>query len=627
MSSSFTKSFSQFLIVLFIIGFVPSLYFIQEFNKLDERAIALIEQKHRVKLEFSKHELITTLDEAYTSIATLANNGMFHQTVRHPTPINIANVEDFWLLISRTQGVYSCLRFIDPQGQEQIRVDYQAGKAQILTRDELQNRALQDYFLYGQSLSAGQIGVFGVQSTGADMTPTKPSLYFISPIDLDGERKGYFVANINLNYIYQQIAGSNRAAMLPDILNLNGDVLMSQRLEESNDRTALTNLAQRFPQLWHTILSDEQGTISENGQWFSFVKISPNASLVNVPSVVLLERVENSEIHALMHNSKNTLTLQMVALFALICLIASIFVLWNNNHQKNSIESKLARAAMNGMSAVIITDRNNRIIKVNNEFTRLSGYSFEEVSGQQPSMFASGKHTSEFYVEMWQALQNDGFWEGEVINQRKDGSMLTEILRIQTILDDDDIIQFYVASFVDITERKLLEDQLRDQSEKDGLSNIWNRRKFDQEFRSECMRIKRYPAHEQSCLAILDIDHFKRINDKYGHARGDKTIRAVAQCLRNELRESDFLARIGGEEFAIILPHTPIDEAETVLNRLRVAVFDLHQGDLSVSGGLTDITEVPEEVYQRADMALYESKESGRNVVSVLTSAEMVHFA
>src|SRR5690606_38922062 len=97
----------------------------------------------------------------------------------------------------------------------------------------------------------------------------------------------------------------------------------------------------------------------------------------------------------------------------------------------------------------------------------------------------------------------DGFWEGEVVNKRKDGSMQTEILRIQTILDDEEVIQFYVASFVDITERKQLEDQLRDQSEKDGLTDIWNRRKFDQEFRSECVRVKRYPAHEQSCLAII----------------------------------------------------------------------------------------------------------------------------
>ncbi|EOG9063521.1 sensor domain-containing diguanylate cyclase, partial [Vibrio fluvialis] len=88
MSSSFAKSFSQFLIVLFVIGFVPSLYFIQEFKKLDERAIALIEQKHRVKLEFSKHELVSSLNESYKSISTLINNGIFHQAVRQPSLLN-----------------------------------------------------------------------------------------------------------------------------------------------------------------------------------------------------------------------------------------------------------------------------------------------------------------------------------------------------------------------------------------------------------------------------------------------------------------------------------------------------------------------------------------------------------
>ncbi|EPA8366582.1 diguanylate cyclase [Vibrio fluvialis] len=625
MSSSFAKSFSQFLIVLFVIGFVPSLYFIQEFKKLDERAIALIEQKHRVKLEFSKHELVSSLNESYKSISTLINNGIFHQAVRQPSLLNVASVEDFWLLVARAQGFYSCLRFIDTHGQEQIRVDYEDGQAQILSGSYLQNRAKQDYFLYGQSLKTGQIGVFGMQSTGQQMTPIKPSLHFVAPIELDGQRQGYFVANINLTYIYQQIAGSNNTEPLPDILNLSGDVLMSQR--KSDTEQPYINVAQQYPTLWATLMSQDQGTVSDHGQWYSFVKVSLNTALSNMPTVVLLDKVESSEIRQFVRINKNTLTVQMFALFALISLIASIFVLWNNNHQKNSIESKLARAAMNGMSAVIITDKQNRIIKVNNEFTRLSGYSFEEVEGHQPSMFASGKHDPQFYLEMWKALQEDGFWEGEVVNKRKDGSMQTEILRIQTILDDEEVIQFYVASFVDITERKQLEDQLRDQSEKDGLTDIWNRRKFDQEFRSECVRVKRYPAHEQSCLAIIDIDHFKRINDKFGHAKGDKTIVEVAQCLRNELRESDFLARIGGEEFAIILPHTPIEEAEAVLNRLRLAVFNLHQESLSISGGVTDITEIPEEVYQRADMALYESKECGRNVISILTSTEMEQFA
>lgn len=626
MLASLTKSFSQFLIVLIVIGFVPSLYFIQEFKKLDDRAIELIEQKHQVKLEFSQHELMSSLEQSYQSVSTLIDNGLFHRAVLQPTPLNIAAVEDFWVLVARAQGFYSRLRFIDVQGQEQIRVDHGDGQSKILAGSALQNRTNQAFFEFGQNLSGGNIGIFGLQSSGDEMTPTKPSWYLIEPVEFDDQRKGYFVANINLQFIYQQLARNKLNTTLPDVLNLKGDVLMSQRYTDHHSDTPF-NVAQSHPQLWQAINTNMQGSVQDKGQWYSFVKVALDSRFAGMPTIVLVDRIRNDEIRQWVNSNKSTLSVQMFALFALICLIASIFVMWNNKHEKNSIESKLARAAMNGMSAVIVTDKHNRIIKVNNEFTRLSGYTFEDVEGQSPSIFASGMHSKSFYLEMWHALHKEGFWEGEVVNRRKDNSLLTEILRIQTILDDDGVIQFYVASFVDITQRKQLEDQLRDQSEKDGLTNIWNRRKFDQEFRSECLRVKRYPAQEQSCLAIIDIDHFKRVNDRFGHAQGDKVILQVAQCLRNALRESDFLARIGGEEFAIILPHTPLEEAEVVLNRLRVTVFSLHKNALSISGGVTDITEVPEEVYQRADMALYESKECGRNVISVLTSDEMTQFA
>lgn len=156
-------------------------------------------------------------------------------------------------------------------------------------------------------------------------------------------------------------------------------------------------------------------------------------------------------------------------------------------------------------------------------------------------------------MQMWKALQDNGVWEGEVINKRKDGESITEILRIQSIRDEDNVIQFYVASFVDISHRKALENRLRELSEKDALTDLWNRRKFDQTISLECAKRRRYPDQAQSCLAIIDIDHFKRINDKFGHNEGDLVLRTVAKGIQDQLRESDFIARIGGEEFDELL--------------------------------------------------------------------------
>jgi diguanylate cyclase (GGDEF)-like protein/PAS domain S-box-containing protein len=308
-------------------------------------------------------------------------------------------------------------------------------------------------------------------------------------------------------------------------------------------------------------------------------------------------------------------------------MISAGFVLWNRNHKKNSIESQLAKAAMNGMSALVITDRNNRIIKVNQEFTRVSGYELEDVKGRQPSMFASGRYNQEFYIKMWSVIKKQGMWEGEVVNRRKDGSLITEILRIQTIKDAKGVIQFYVASFVDISKHKELENKLRNLSEKDALAGCWNRRKFDLELRDECSRINRYPTREHSCLAILDIDHFKRINDRFGHDYGDRVIQTVAQVLQRECRETDFVARIGGEEFGVILPHTTTEEADYVLNRLRIAVSLELDSVVTVSAGITNLTGDPALNYKCADLALYEAKAAGRDSVCLFLDTEMSEIA
>jgi diguanylate cyclase (GGDEF)-like protein/PAS domain S-box-containing protein len=363
------------------------------------------------------------------------------------------------------------------------------------------------------------------------------------------------------------------------------------------------------------------GTVKEGDSWFSFIKTDITHTSTKEPLIFVLES-DLSDIRPIADEERSELNTQAVFLLIIIALITFSFVTWNYNHEKNSMASKIARAAMNGMSAVVITDHNNRIIQVNEQFTKSSGYTLDQVKGKQPTVFSSGRHNQEFYMNMWKALETKGIWEGEVVNKRRDGSLITEILRIQTVTDKQGTIQFYVASFIDISHRKELEDQLRELSEKDPLSGLWNRRKFDTEIVSHSQRIKRYPDSEHVSLALIDIDHFKRVNDKYGHDIGDKVIGEVAQTLSTHLRETDIIARIGGEEFAIIMPHTSLDEAEVVVNRLRIAVNIESDLNITVSGGVTDICSKPGDSYKRADIALYESKTLGRNQVNVMASAE-----
>lgn len=233
-----------------------------------------------------------------------------------------------------------------------------------------------------------------------------------------------------------------------------------------------------------------------------------------------------------------------------------------------------------------------------------------------------------FMLKCGKQFKKNQCWEGEVVNKRKDGTLITEILRIQAIMGKNGKVQYFIASFVDITARKALENCLRELSEKDMLTQCWNRRKFEAEFSKLTNKQRLMPEVNMSCLAIIDIDYFKRINDQYGHDVGDKVIKNVARILQTESRNIDFVARIGGEEFAILLPNTSLKEAEVILNRLRVA---LHLADgpqtITVSGGITDICDSGEATYKRADLALYESKTAGRNQISCFPSSEMDQIA
>lgn len=623
-----SKLFIQFTLVFCAMSLVPFLYFYTQFNQLNSKTEQFVEQLNRNKLEYAKAELQTSLQQMTSSLRYLSNNGMLNQTITDPSDENIDSLEQFWLLIARTQSYYSRLRLMDNSGMEIVRINIGERFTEIVDKNYLQYKGDRDYFRYAKNLANNDIGHYGIDiesENGQPVSPLVPAYRIIYPLTLDGERKGYFIANLDLQRIYRSLAYKRNSVNLPNIVTSEGYYLMSsgddKLLGNLVQANASSNIALQYPRLWNSLKSNRIGTIKDKNVWLSYTTVELD-SIDKIDTLIFFTKTSLAEAHSFTAEQRNDLYLQATFITIILLLLTFTFVTWNHNHEKNSIDSKIARAAMNGMSAMVITDRNNRIIQVNDEFTRVSGYKLEDVKGQPPSLFASGKHQQEFYMSMWKVLETKGLWEGEVVNKRRDGSLITEILRIQTVKDRYGIIQFYVASFVDISHRKELENRLRELSEKDAMTSLWNRRKFDSEMQTQVQRTKRYKKNEVTALALLDIDHFKRINDTYGHDRGDQVIKSVAQSLTHHLRETDIIARIGGEEFAIIMPHTSLREAEVVVNRLRTAIHLENELKVTVSAGLTEISDSSEQSYKRADIALYESKSSGRNRVSILPACE-----
>lgn len=270
--------------------------------------------------------------------------------------------------------------------------------------------------------------------------------------------------------------------------------------------------------------------------------------------------------------------------------------------------------------AIIITDGTNRIVSVNEAFTRLTGYAIEDIEGQNPRILSSGHTSTDTYQAMWIALQDFGFWQGELWDRRKDGSSYPKWAAISVIRDDRGNVCNYIASFTDISERKAAETRIDYLAHHDALTGLLNRFSLEHRLSQALLAVRR--DNRQVALMFIDMDRFKTINDILGHHVGDLMLVEVASRLRNCVRESDIVARLGGDEFLVALTgmdaandsapiadkilHAlgePYDIAGSVLYSSPSIGISLFPGDGSDSATLM----------KNADTAMYYAKQQGRN--------------
>ncbi len=288
-----------------------------------------------------------------------------------------------------------------------------------------------------------------------------------------------------------------------------------------------------------------------------------------------------------------------------------------------------ATVLANTVEAVMITDTQNRIQSVNPAFTEITGFSEEEVVGQTPAVLSSGRHDRGFYKALWQSLQQQGRWQGEIWNRRKDGSTFPEWLSINSVLDSKSgEVSCYIGLFSDISTRKAYEENIWRQANFDTLTQLPNRNHFKTRL-SESVKTAQSKC-EPMALMFIDLDRFKEINDTLGHSQGDRLLVEAARRLRNCVREADLVARLGGDEFTAILPGLSagsgvVDVGQRILAAM-AEPFELISGEpsfISASIGITIYPEDAEEVdtlLSYADMAMYRSKEQGRNQLTLFQS-------
>jgi diguanylate cyclase (GGDEF)-like protein/PAS domain S-box-containing protein len=282
-----------------------------------------------------------------------------------------------------------------------------------------------------------------------------------------------------------------------------------------------------------------------------------------------------------------------------------------------------AQAIQSASEGILITDAETRILEVNPSIMQIFGYTESEIIGQKPTLFSSGFHNKEFYRSLWTALENEGQWSGEIWNSHRSGEQFPLWVSISRLMDDSAEAPTYLAVYTDLSELHKTQTKLAYMAYHDSLTGLYNRSYLFEHLEKLIFTAMR----EKSAIAVLylDLDRFKNLNDTFGHSTGDKILIQIAQRIKDALGNNDLCARIGGDEFIILLPDCPSKEtvyrqAESILASLR-APFSHNKHDFLLSGSI-GISMYPQdsvtaqELLKQADTAMYHAKKQLRENIS-----------
>ena len=289
-------------------------------------------------------------------------------------------------------------------------------------------------------------------------------------------------------------------------------------------------------------------------------------------------------------------------------------------HQMESRLQLLASAFQCSGEAILITDRDNNIVTVNPAFTRLTGYAEEEAIGRNPRFLSSGRTTPEEYREMWRAIIEHGFWQGEVWDRRKDGGTYPKWVSISVITNSEGETSHYIAHFTDVSSERAAEAQLQHMAHHDALTGLLNRLSLKGRLDQALAAARRDGV--RVALLFIDLDRFKVINDTLGHHIGDKLLIEVAARLKDSVRDSDVVARLGGDEFVIMLSDMENSASAAVVaeklvrnigDPYRIDGYDLYTTPSIGVAIFPSDGENGDVLMKNADAAMYHAKAAGRN--------------
>lgn len=602
------RSFQKYFMIYFIIfGAIISFFgaginYTFQINEINLDTNKKAKEIHDIKIETILKHVIINMDETVKSLAT--NKTLLEYVTTNSTHAE-EDLEQIFMAVVSSQKEIMQARFISKDGKEVIRIDRNKNDdVNAISKDKLQDKSDRDYFKIVSKMTKESIWHSKIDlniENGKVEIPYNTVFRTATPLFNNNDFVGMVIVNIHIDNLFNAIGKSS--AFEHYIIDKDNNFILHPNDEFSFNKykNVERNLNQDFP----------NGLNAEGIFSFSIDNI-----LHNDDKAIFVLKTKNGYKSTLL-DSKIYTSAWVAIITIILSFILSIYI--SKNPVKLQMALLKAHDKLNEFASIIdnyiitaTTKKDSTIIDVSTAFVKSSGYSKEELIGEKISIIRHPDEDENKYKELWQTLSSGKTWDGELRNKSKNGEDYWLHQHIVPTFDKDNNIETFVSLGTDITAKKELEKM----ASIDKLTNIYNRRMIDEFLNKEIEKEKR---HSNGLSVILiDIDHFKNVNDTYGHQMGDLVLSQVAKLITENSRKSDIQGRFGGEEFIVICPQTTCKQALVLAEKIRVSVenFNFEQiGTKTISLGISSFEEndTEEDLIKKADIALYQAKNSGRN--------------
>jgi diguanylate cyclase (GGDEF)-like protein/PAS domain S-box-containing protein len=604
------KNFHKFFTLYFIaFGIIISLFSVSISYNLQIKDIEKDLDRKAKEIFVIKNETILkpTIDNIDNIVKSLTNNQIIKDFSTNKNTHKKEDLEILFLAIANSNNIIMQARLIDRNGKEIIRVD--------------RNKENQEDFLVGKSLlqDKSQREYFQILSTSPKDTiwhskidlnikndkieiPYKPTFRVAVPLFEDDKFTGIVIVNVLMNNLLKAISTSS--VFEHYIIDKNENYILHPNNEFSFNKYKNVN---------RNIKEDFTDGLNTQGVYsYSLENI-----LKNNEQALMILKTKRDYKKELLGEKFNTAII-VLSLTVMLSLIMALFV----SKTPTKLQEKLLKAyekldeftsILNKYVITAKTKPDSTIVEVSNAFEKVSGYSKDELIGKSISVIKHPEQDRKIIKDLWTNISNKQVWVGNIKNKKKSGE---EYWLEQTIIPKLDENKKNIDSFLSISIDITAKIELERMASIDKLTDIYNRRMIDQFLQVEIEIASRH--NEELSLMIIDIDHFKHVNDNYGHLVGDMILSQLSKIISDNLRNSDIFGRYGGEEFLIICPKTNKDNAFILAEKLRMIVKDFEFDEIgykTISIGISDLqkNDTMESLFKKADEALYEAKNGGRN--------------